>query len=159
MSHMLQKFLLCFQAFPLAPGISTRHICDMKREKTEELEVRRQLARELGSSRPLNFGFRRMLAGLIDPDGDSEQCLRFTKRRRGNAGDAGRDNKVAECVWRAGGNVKGQTEAAVIEAMKAFRLSRSSVYKIWSKWQPILKRRYRIYGPLSHENIKKYWPR
>jgi hypothetical protein len=155
MSRMLQEIRLLFQPFPLATGFSVRHKCDMKRKKIEELEARRALARELGSSRPLSIGFRRMLADLIDPDGVSKQCLRFGNRRRGNARDAARDSRIAEQIWEAGGKV----EAAVEKAMKDFHLGRSTVLEIWSEWKPILNRRHRIYGPLTRDNIGLYWPR
>jgi hypothetical protein len=131
----------------------------MKRETVEDLKLLQKVARRLRSSRPLDFSSRLWLADHIDPNGNSERCLRFANRRRGNTGDAARDDKIAEYVWNAGGKVEGEVEAAITEAMKKFGLRRARVYAIWSEWKPILKRRYRIYGPLTHENIDKYWPR
>jgi hypothetical protein len=121
---MLQNFLLLFQRFPLAPGFSTRHKCDMARERAEDLKLLRTVARELRSSRPLDLGSRLWLADHIDPDGDSKRHLRFANRRRGNTEDTTRDSEIAEYVWNAGGKVEGQVEAAVKETIKSKAVER-----------------------------------
>jgi len=106
----------------------------------EEIAARRALARLLRTSSPLDLGLRVVLADLIDPDCDAvERQIRFERRRRGKPSSAHADKQMCEFIWA---HVKDgvKKEAAFQSAMDRFGLKRSRILKIWSDWQPILKR-------------------
>jgi hypothetical protein len=106
----------------------------------EELAARRALARLLRTSSPLDLGLRFVLADLIDPDCDAvERKIRFERRRKGKPSSAHTEKTISEFIWAlVEDGVK--REAAFHSAMDRFGLKRSRILKIWSDWQPILKR-------------------
>jgi hypothetical protein len=113
----------------------------LKDGSDEEKEARRALARELRSSAPLNLGLRFILADLIDPDRDEiNRRIRFENRRKGKPStNALAEKTIAEFIWsQVQAGVKA--ESAINSAKQKFGLGRSRIFKIWSHWQPILKR-------------------
>ena len=121
----------------------------------EELEARRALARELRTSRPLDLGMRMLLADAFDPDRDEvEREVQFKYRRKGKRrANAMAENEIAEFIW-ARVQAGDKLESVVSTALKHFgygEKSRSHVINIWSRWQPILKRRCRL-KPLSPQD-------
>ena len=106
----------------------------------EEIAARRALARLLRTSSPLDLGLRVVLADLIDPDCDAaERKIRFERRRKGKPSNVHAEKQIAEFIW-ARVEDDEKKEAAFQSAMDRFGLKRSRILKIWSNWQPILKR-------------------
>jgi hypothetical protein len=124
---------------------------DLKEGSAEELEARRIIARLLRSSRPLNLGFRSMLADLIDPDDDVAEHRFVLKQRPGNRKRSADHCRIAVYVWRRVAE-GAQIKAAAIDAMGHFRVKRSTVMAAWSKWKPHIERYPKFY---AREESKK----
>lgn len=113
----------------------------LKDGSADEKEARRALARELRTSLPLDVSLRFAIAELIDPDCiEIDRRIRFEHRRQGKPSKSALAEKtIAEFIWsRVQAGVKA--ESAISSAKQKFGLGRSRIFKIWSHWQPILKR-------------------
>ena len=98
---------------------------------------------------------RMLLADAFDPDRDEvEREVQFKYRRKGKRrANAMAENEIAEFIW-ARVQAGDKLESVVSTALKHFgygEKSRSHVINIWSRWQPILKRRCRL-KPLSPQD-------
>lgn len=127
----------------------------LKKDGAEEKEARRALAKVLRTAETLDWGFRDLLAELINPRRDTPRRIVFENHGAGNKSKTDIDRQVAELLWLKG-RTRGQMEAAITEAKKEFGLVRSRIMAIWRVWKPILERHYRIHGPITKETTKKY---
>jgi hypothetical protein len=107
----------------------------------EELEARRALARELGSSKPLDLGLRFILAHMVDPDRDElDRVICFKNRRSGHPStNPEADKMIAEYI-AARVQDGDQMKRAMSLATERFGLERTQLYEIWRVWKPILER-------------------
>ena len=95
----------------------------LKKDGAEEKEARRALAKVLRTAETLDWGFRDLLAELINPRRDTPRRIVFENHGAGNKSKTDIDRQVAELLWLKG-RTRGQMEAAITEAKKEFGLVR-----------------------------------
>ena len=122
------------------PKRGLRRTAYLKEGCADELEARRALARELRKSSPLDLGVRLILADMVDPDCDAQdRRIVFKRRRKGKPSNAAAEKEVAEFIWSLM-QEGGRKKVPISLAGEKFGLKPSRVKKVWSEWQPILKR-------------------
>jgi hypothetical protein len=116
---------------------------------------RSALIRLLRDERPLNTGVRDTLADMFEAEPNAAECIvdwaRLEVRRRvSHRPSDGADAQIAIFVLRKvrkGLNV----DAAVVEAVNKFEVSREWVYRVWGRFKPLFERR----GPLPKRRARR----